>query len=444
VGKALERYFGESWGIRSLDGYAEPGSSQNRVALARFAVLMAGGFVVVGSALLILIWATGREVPGLDIGRSMVVGSVAVGMVPPVWVVFRRAPLGAFHLLPLFATAVLVEVGLSVGPQFETAVVLGMAIIAVVVTVSMRLRVALLHLAHVGIGYAIVLGQEGVRVPLARWVGTMGGSLIIAAVVEHLVGRTRALAMAERASSEAAQAARSELAELNHTLEARVHEQVADLERLGELQRFLPAPVVDAVLSGAPELLEHHRGEIAVLVCDLHGFAALASGAQPEEVHELLDAYFAVLGRHAQRHGATVGAFSGGGLMAFFNDPLPVPDPACRAVQLALDLQAPVSQLLSGWRRVGHDIGFGVGIALGYANIGMIGFEGRRDYTALGPVVNLAAGICAEAPAGGILLDKRAGLAVEGLIPVGEPHEVSLRGFDWVIEAVPVLCPHAL
>lgn len=438
MGMAVERFFGESWGVRSLDGYAEPGSPENRSALARFAVLMAGGFVLVGSALLVMIWATGHEVPGLDIGRSMVVGAAAISMVPPVWAVFRRAPLGALQLLPLLATLVLLEVGLSVGPQFETAVVLGMAIIAIVVTVSMRFRVALLHMGHMGIGYAIVLGQDGIRVPVARWVGTMGGSLIIAGVVEHLVGRTRGLAMAERTSSEAAQSARRELAELNHTLEARVRGQVADLERLGELQRFLPAPVVDAVMSGSPELLEHHRGEIAVLVCDLHGFAALASGAQPEEVHELLDAYFAVLGQHAKRHGATVGAFTGGGLMAFFNDPLPVPDPACRAVQLALDLQGPVDELLAGWQRGGHDVSLCVGIALGYANIGMIGFEGRRDYTALGPVVNLAAGICAEAPPGGILLDKRAALAVEGLIPVGQPHEVSLRGFDWMIEAVPV------
>jgi class 3 adenylate cyclase len=435
----LERVFGESWGIRSLDGYAEPGSPENRTALARFAVVMSGGFVLVGSLLVVLIWATGHEVEGLDVGRSMIVGAVAIVCVPPVWLAFRRAPLGALHLLPLFASAVLVQVGLSVGPQFETAVVLGMAIIAIVVTVSMRLRAGLFHFGHLGIGYAIVLSQDGVQVPVARWLGTMGGSLIIAAVVEHLLGRTRSLAMAERASSEAAQAARVELAELNHTLEQRVRSQVADLERLGELQRFLPAPVVDAVLSGSEELLEPHRGEIAVLWCDLRGFGALASGSQPEEVHELLDAYFALLGRHAQQHGATVGAFTGDGLMAFFNDPLPVPDPACRAVRLALDLQGPVHALLAGWRHVGHEVGFGVGIALGYANIGMVGFEGRRDYTALGPVVSLAAGLCAEAPSGAILLDKRASLAVEGLIPLGAPHEVGMRGFDWLVEAVPVL-----
>ncbi len=154
-------------------------------------------------------------------------------------------------------------------------------------------------------------------------------------------------------------------------------------------------------MSGDPRLLEPHRGEIAVLFCDLRGFTPFVASSQPEEVHELLDAYFEALGEHAQRHGATVGAFTGDGLMAFFNDPLPVPDPAHRAVALALDLQGPVRDLLERWRHVGHDIGFGVGIAMGYANIGMIGFEGRRDYTALGPVVNLAARLCAEAPADG-------------------------------------------
>jgi class 3 adenylate cyclase len=125
--------------------------------------------------------------------------------------------------------------------------------------------------------------------------------------------------------------------------------------------------------------------------------------------------------------------------MAFFNDPLPVPDPACRALEMALELHRAMDQLLARWQRVGHEIGFGVGIALGYANIGMIGFEGRRDYTALGPVVNLASRLCAEAPSGGILLDPRAGVAVEGKIDLGEPVLVHLKGFERTIEAVPVL-----
>ena len=151
-----------------------------------------------------------------------------------------------------------------------------------------------------------------------------------------------------------------------------------------------------------------------MLFCDLRGFTAFATASQPEEVHEMLDGYFGVLGEHAQRHGATVGAFTGDGLMAFFNDPIPVADPACKALDLALELHEAVDELLGRWQRVGHDIGFGVGIALGYANIGMIGFEGRKDYTALGPVVNLASRLCAEAPSGGILLDPRASVAVEG------------------------------
>jgi class 3 adenylate cyclase len=176
-----------------------------------------------------------------------------------------------------------------------------------------------------------------------------------------------------------------------------------------------------------------------VLFCDLRGFTAFSSGAQPEEVHELLDAYFALLGEHAQRYHATIGAFTGDGMMAFFNDPLPVDDPCGKALDMALDLQEPVHALLARWRKVGHEVGFGVGIALGYANIGMIGFEGRRDYTALGPVVNLAARLCAESGSCGILLDPRAAVALEGRVRVGDPVPVHLKGFERTVEAFPVL-----
>ena len=134
-----------------------------------------------------------------------------------------------------------------------------------------------------------------------------------------------------------------------------------------------------------------------------------------------------------------MGAFTGDGLMAFFNDPLPCEDPAHRAITMALELQGPMDELLASPRRRGHQVGFGVGIALGYANIGMIGFEGRRDYTALGPVVNLAARLCAEAPAGGIWLDARAAIAVEDDIVTGEPIEMMFKGFDRIIAAHPVV-----
>jgi class 3 adenylate cyclase len=133
-----------------------------------------------------------------------------------------------------------------------------------------------------------------------------------------------------------------------------------------------------------------------------------------------------------------VGAFTGDGMMAFFNDPLPVEDPCGKALAMALELQDPVHALLARWRRVGHDVGFGVGIAMGYANIGMIGFEGRRDYTALGPVVNLAARLCAEGPHDGILLDPRAAVAVDGQVELGEPIALELAGFERTIEAFPV------
>jgi class 3 adenylate cyclase len=266
--------------------------------------------------------------------------------------------------------------------------------------------------------------------------------LLVGLTVGRLVDRMKDLSHSQRAANAAAEAARCELAELNRTLESRVAEQVGELERLGELERFLPSAVVDAVVSDARDLLEPHRAEIAVLFCDLRGFTAFASGAQPEEVHELLDAYFALLGEHAQRHHATVGAFTGDGLMAFFGDPVPVEDPAARALAMARELQGPVECLLARWRKVGHEVSFGVGIALGYANVGMIGFEGRRDYTALGPVVNLAARLCAEATQGGILLDPRAAVAVEDTdVELDEPITLHLKGFDRTIDAFPVHQP---
>lgn len=439
MGDRIDKVFGEAWGIRSLDGYAAPASPANRAEVARFATVMAGGYVLVGTAVMLGIWVTGTEVPGMHLGNALIAAAVALVLIGPVWGAFHRLGAGWLQLIPPIATVVMVIVGVNVGPTFETSVVMAMVIIALMISVSMNIRVTLLHFIHLGAGYAIVLADNHVDVPLGRWIGTMGGSVIVAAVVESLLSRTRQLAQAERAASESAEAARTELATLNSTLEMRVVAQVADLERLSELERFLPTAVVDAVLSGDRDLLEPHRGEIAVLFCDLRGFTAFASNTQPEEVHELLDGYFGLLGEHAQRHGATVGAFTGDGIMAFFNDPLPVEDPAHKALHFALGLQAPVRELLARWRRVGHDLGFGVGIAYGYANIGMIGFAGRRDYTALGPVVNLAARLCSEAPPDGILLDRRASLAVEGTVELGEPFELHLKGFERVMVAQQVV-----
>jgi class 3 adenylate cyclase len=437
----FRRVVGEDWGFRSLDGHAAVDSAENRETLARFAIFMAGAYLVLGNVVLVMVAAYQPDLPGLHLGPAIAISvTCLLVLVPTVFLGFRRLPLPLVHLVIPFATGMIIVEGFALGSLGTEAVAIGLCITTIVVSVSTTRVATLLHLCHLGLGYALLVSlQAGHPNPLARFVGIFGGVVVVGLAVGRLVDRVRQLALSERAASAAATTAQAELAVLNATLEGRVAEQVAQLERLGELERFLPSALVDAVVGDSRELLEPHRAEIAVFFCDLRGFSAFSSGAQPEEVHELLDAYFGLLGEHAQRHHATVGAFTGDGMMAFFNDPLPVEDPCGKALAMAQELQEPVGALLGRWRRVGHDVGFAVGIALGYANIGMIGFEGRRDYTALGPVVNLAARLCAEGPHNGILLDPRAAVAVEGRAVLGEPLAMHLKGFERTIDAFPVL-----
>ncbi len=182
-------------------------------------------------------------------------------------------------------------------------------------------------------------------------------------------------------------------------------------------------------------LLEPHRKEISVFFCDFRGFTAFAANAQPEEVLGVLGDYFDLLGVLINQYQATVGAFTGDGLMAFFNDPLPCDDPALRAITMAVEFRTAMESQIQSWTRKGYQLGFGVGITLGYANLGMIGFEGRRDYSALGPVVNLSARLCGEAKSGQILIDQRAHGASHDRIHVEEGVSVVLKGFH---DPVPV------
>jgi class 3 adenylate cyclase len=436
----LERVLGADWGFRSLDGHAAVDSPENRETLARFALFMASAYLVLGNVVLLMI-AAYEPVAGLHMGPALAIAVLSlVVLVPTVLLGFRHLPLPLVHLIVPFATLMMCVEGFALGPLGTEAVAIGLCIVTIMVSVSMTRVAMLLHVCHVGVAYLVLVSvQSGHPNPAARFVGIFGGVVVVGIAVGRLVDRVRQLTLSERAAHEAATAAQAELALLNATLEGRVAEQVAQLDRLGELERFLPSALVHAVANDSPELLEPHRAEIAVLFCDLRGFGAFTSAAQPEEVHELLDAYFAVLGEHAQRHHATVGAFTGDGMMAFFNDPLPVEDPCGKALEMALELQEPVRALLARWRKVGHEVGFGIGISMGYANIGMIGFEGRRDYTALGPVVNLASRLCAESGTHGILLGPRAAVALDGRVRLGDAVPVHLKGFGRTVDAFPVL-----
>lgn len=223
----------------------------------------------------------------------------------------------------------------------------------------------------------------------------------------------------------------AELAEWNAELEARVRAQVDELQRVNRLRRFLPPQLVDLVIdSGDEGFLGSHRREIVVVFCDLRGFTSFAEASEPEEVMGVLAEYHAALGELIDRFEGTLERFTGDGLMVFFNDPLPCDDPAGRAVAMAVGMRDRVDELAEGWSRRGHDLGFGIGIAQGYATLGRIGFEGRFDYAAIGSVTNLAARLCAAAAAGQILVAQRVFTATEGLAS-GEPvGELDLKGFS--------------
>lgn len=227
-----------------------------------------------------------------------------------------------------------------------------------------------------------------------------------------------------------------ELAEWNRSLETRVRQQVEDLERLGRLRRFLSPQIADLIsASGNASLLNSHRREIAVLFCDLRGFSAFSETAEPEEVMDILRVYHDAMGTLIHHFEGTVGDFTGDGLMIFFNDPLPCPNPPERAVRLAVAMRQRMDDVRASWRRQGHTLDFGVGVAFGYATLGQIGFEGRFDYGAVGPVVNLAARLCGEAHGQQILVSQRVYAAVETLVEVERLPELNLKGFHKPVAA---------
>ena len=231
-----------------------------------------------------------------------------------------------------------------------------------------------------------------------------------------------------------------QLAESNQTLEERVREQVAQLERLGRLKRFFSPQLAELIVSGgADDPLKSHRREVAVVFLDLRGFTAFAETAEPEEVMGVLREYHAEMGRLILAHEGTLERFTGDGMMIFFNDPVPVPDPAPRAVRMAVAMRERVAEMIVTWRQQGYELDFGIGIAQGYATIGAIGFEGRWDYGAIGTVTNLAARLCGEARPGQILVS-RGVLAAAGDLATAEPvGELTLKGFSRPVPAFNVV-----
>ena len=222
----------------------------------------------------------------------------------------------------------------------------------------------------------------------------------------------------------------TELAEWNRELESRVEEQVAQIDRMGRLKRFLSPQLAELIVSSGDEsFLESHRREITVVFCDLRGFTAFAETTEPEETMTVLRQYHEALGELVFRFEGTLERFTGDGLMVFFNDPMPCSDAAIRSVRMGVAMRNDVAGLAEGWRRSGHDLGFSVGIAQGYATLGRVGFEGRFDYAAIGTVTNLAARLCDAAEAGKMLVSQRVHAGVEHLVLSTELQGPAPEGF---------------
>ena len=231
-----------------------------------------------------------------------------------------------------------------------------------------------------------------------------------------------------------------EVEKLNQHLEQRVADQVGEIERMGRLRRFLPPQVADLIVaSGTEKQLESHRREITALFCDLRGFTGFSESADPEDVMALLREYHSAIGDSIIKYSGTLERYAGDGVMVVFNDPVPVDNPALQAVLMALEMREAIGALTETWRRWGHDIGFGIGIAHGFATLGTIGFEGRFDYAAIGTVSNVASRLCDEAKPGQILISPRVLTKVENAVKVEPVGEFVLKGIRRPLVAYNVL-----
>src|SRR5207253_7197681 len=213
-----------------------------------------------------------------------------------------------------------------------------------------------------------------------------------------------------------------------------------ELERLGRLRRFLSPQLADAVVSSRDETILHsHRRQVAMLFADLRGWTSFVDAVEPEELMRVLGEFHGAIGRLVKRFDATVGFLEGDGVQLFFNDPIEVPDAGLRAVRLGCALRKEMAELTPQWQKRGYDLGFGAGIALGYATCGEVGFEGRSDYAAIGSVTNLAARLADEAKGGQVLITQRLYAEVEDSVEAVPAGEFTLKGFGRPVPALDVV-----
>lgn len=244
----------------------------------------------------------------------------------------------------------------------------------------------------------------------------------------ELLARVRSL-LRIRELHETVQRQATLLQEWNSELERRVEAQVAEIGRLEPLKRFFSPQVVELIAGGGIERLAPHRRKVVVVVLDLRGFTTFAESAEPEEMMEVLREFHEEMGLRIVESEGTLERFTGDGLLVFFNDPVEIPNPEERAARMALSMRSAASQLDTRWRRLGFDLGLGIGVSVGYATLGTIGFAGRWDYAAIGSVTNQAARLCDAAAAGQILISERLLASLEDLAEADPMGELSLKGF---------------
>jgi class 3 adenylate cyclase len=255
-----------------------------------------------------------------------------------------------------------------------------------------------------------------------------------AALVARVKSMLRVKDLTDRVGEQAA-----DLAKWNKTLEERVQEQVTRIERFDRLKRFLPPQVAELILtSGDERVLDSHRRDVTVLFCDLRGFTAFSETSEPEEVMNILREYHEAIGAIIHKFQGTIEHFAGDGVMVMLNDPMPCPEPCVQAVRMAAEMRSAVGALTEKWRKHGFELGFGIGIAHGYATLGRIGFEGRFEYAAIGAVPNLASRLCDEAKDGQILIDNKVRAAVEAIAELEPLAELKLKGFHRPVTAANV------
>jgi adenylate cyclase len=258
-----------------------------------------------------------------------------------------------------------------------------------------------------------------------------GGDEYLTKPVDHaaLAARVRSMLRIKRLH-DTVEGLAAEVKEWNASLERRVAEQIGELDRVGRLRRFFSPQLAELIVNGgAEDPLKSHRRDITVVYLDLRGFTAFAEVAEPEEVMGVLREYHQAAGKLVLEYEGTLEHFTGDGMTILFNDPLPVPNPAERAVRMALAVRERIGQMSEDWARRSYDLRLGIGIAQGYATIGAIGFEGRWDYSAIGTVTNLASRLCGEASGDQILISQRVYAGVEAFVEVEDLQQLNLKGF---------------